>query len=481
MKIGNTLSTLIIGGLSVSLTATTFGQNLFVNGDFETGNTGFTSDYRFAKLDSGLLTYDIFSNPSRSHFLGVSFGDHTSGTGLMFGANGGNDTNRVLWRQIVNVVTNTAYRFSGWATPCVGPSDPDPSRIRISINGSAVGPSVHLSNPPGNWQYFSAVWNSGAFSVATIELRLETIEQGGNDPALDDLRFELAGHDTSGFAGNVAAAPAGLIGWWPGDGSAKDLTGRFDGVPTSIGFAAGKVGPAFRFVGTNSFVRIPNQPAFSAITNVTLECWVWNDPLRPFRRLLTLTPDWVRLALDESGRPMFAVAGVVGGQVINARGDNPVTGNAWHHIVGTFDGQSVRLYLDGTLVAVQNAPSNTANNGAAPEVYISFLQAGEVAGFIDEAAVYSRALTPAEVASHFTAGSAGMAKIPIISSIGLSFPGSARLTIKGHAGKAVTIQSSTNLLDWATLTTDPNPKGTVNFTDTLAAAFKYRFYRVVGK
>jgi len=37
-----------------------------------------------------------------------------------------------------------------------------------------------------------------------------------------------------------------------------------------------------------------------------------------------------------------------------------------------------------------------------------------------------------------------------------------------------------NLLDWVTLTTDPNTAGMVNFIDTSAGAFGHRFCRVVG-
>ena len=455
------------------------GQNLLVNGDFEAGNSGFTSEYRFVRLDTGLLTYDVFRKSIDSHFLGLSFGDHTSGKGLMFGANGGNDTNRVLWKQTVQIVENTDYQFSGWATPSIGPNDPDPSRVSVRINGNLINPSFQLSNPPGKWQYFSTTWDSGASATATIELRLETIEQGGNDLALDDLRFEVASQQISGFSSKVVAAPAGLIGWWAGDGDATDLAGDDDGVPTNIGFSSGHVGPAFQFLGTNSFVRVPNQPAFNAITNITLGCWFWNDPIKPFRRLLTLTPDWVRLELDESAQPSFSVASAAGGEVFSVRGGNPVTPNSWHHIAGTFDGKTAALYVDGVLVATQTGLHGTDSSGAAPEVYINFLQAGEVDGLIDEAVIYGRALSADEIRAQFAAGSAGMAKAPVFSAIVPSFPGNARLSIKGQAGKAVTIQSSTDLLDWVTLTTDPNLKGTVNFIDSSAGAFSHRFYRAI--
>jgi hypothetical protein len=354
-------TTLIIGFLCIWQTASASGQNLLVNGDFEAGNTGFSSEYKFARLDTGLLTYDIVKNPSQSHFLGASFGDHTSGAGLMFTANGANDLRRVLWRQVVSVVTNTAYQFSFWATPAVGPTDPDPSRIRMSINGNPIGSGFQLSNPPGAWQNFSADWNSGTSALATIELRLETTEQGGNDLAIDDLRFDLTAQER---LARLVAAPPGLVGWWPGDGNAKDLAGK-----------------------------------------------------------------------------------------------------------------EQRLYINGERAGVAVIDRQT---GWLPgsELFISI--AGQAMnGLVDEAAIYNRSLTAGEILAHFVAGSVGMAKAPVFSGIVLSFPGNARLSIKGQAGKAVTIQSSTNLMDWVTLVTDPNLTGTITVTDVSAGASSRKFYRAI--
>jgi hypothetical protein len=100
----NTKSTFITGVFCLCQAAA-LGQNLLVNGSFEAGNTGFTGDYTFASTGSGSGHYDIVRNPRDSHGGAASFGDHTSGTGLMLVANGASDTNRAFWRQTVSQQT----------------------------------------------------------------------------------------------------------------------------------------------------------------------------------------------------------------------------------------------------------------------------------------------------------------------------------------------------------------------------------------
>jgi hypothetical protein len=299
--------------------------------------------------------------------------------------------------------------------------------------------------------------------------------------------FQAHCQQTTGLGSACVPAPPGLVGWWPGDGNVKDILGHDDGVQTNVGFASGQVGQAFRFIGTNSFVRVPTLEVFRTLTNVTLECWVFNDQVKPLRRVLTLTPDHVILAIDSAGKPFLnvrfgdLVATPTGQEFhdVTVTDSKVMVANIWHHLAGTYDGKSVLLYLDGQLVAATNAPGKLDSRGAGTEVYINFFDAGEVAGLIDEAAIYNRALTAEEIQSHFAAGSAGMCKAPVFTGIGAFFPGYVRLPIKGKAGKTVVIQSSTNLIQWSPIGTVPNATGEIEFTDPSAGAFARRFYRAL--
>jgi hypothetical protein len=68
--------------------------NLIINGDFEQGNTGFYSQYTFGPGGGALgaaASYDVLTNPKYDRPYDINppnFGDHTTGSGLMFAGNG---------------------------------------------------------------------------------------------------------------------------------------------------------------------------------------------------------------------------------------------------------------------------------------------------------------------------------------------------------------------------------------------------------
>ncbi|MCX6905514.1 MAG: hypothetical protein NTW03_18960, partial [Verrucomicrobia bacterium] len=76
-------------------------------------------------------------------------------------------------------------------------------------------------------------------------------------------------------SGSCFSPPAGLVGWWPGDGNARDIQGTNHGTLQggATATAAGKVAQAFSLDGTNGYVQNPDTAALRP-ANLTVEAWV---------------------------------------------------------------------------------------------------------------------------------------------------------------------------------------------------------------
>ena len=186
---------LVIGSLSlIMLTPASARANAILNADFSAGNDGFTSQYLFTETDlTPPSVYTVGEDAFDFHPGAASFGDHTTGTGLMFLANGSTVPGRVVWRQTVAVHTFTDLTFSGWAASWgeLGDGiDPAPAALQFLINGVQIGADFVLPAPDGEWAMFSVPWNSGPHSRATLTIVDSQLAFVGNDFALDDLSLE---------------------------------------------------------------------------------------------------------------------------------------------------------------------------------------------------------------------------------------------------------------------------------------------------
>lgn len=224
-------------------------------------------------------------------------------------------------------------------------------------------------------------------------------------------------------------APAGIVGWWPGNGSANDVIAGNDGqLAGGATFADAVVQLGFEFDGDGGHVEIPTSAALQP-AHVSVEAWVRFDALDTpivsefgapglqyvvFKKN-TRTFNFEAYALrkerrDGVDRFAFSVADVngFGGDRV-AYSETVVTVGEFYHVVGTYDGAAVRLYVNGVLEG--EAPvSLTIDYGSRP-LFIGTsgetVFDGRLDGIVDEASVYNRALTGAETAALHAAGSSG--------------------------------------------------------------------------
>jgi hypothetical protein len=193
--------------------------NLVENGDFESGVSGFTTDY--SSYTNGVSAtvcdaaeYGVSSSAYNIHPAWANTPDHTAAGSLYFIANGSADTSAVVWQSANAIVIDqaaTAYRFEAWITSVydVSAGAPGPELTFQVGNGSTwfdMGISQTFPNgyTPGEWRLS---YYDGMFSEAGsyyIRLMNNQSAGGGNDLGIDDVYFGL-----SADAPSVGSNPVG--------------------------------------------------------------------------------------------------------------------------------------------------------------------------------------------------------------------------------------------------------------------------------
>ena len=215
-------------GLGVLTVSQAWAQNLVNNGDFEAGNTGFTSDYIYAGVagtpsptsgnpntlwDEG--TYSVGTDPFSFHSSWTSFGDHTTGTGNMLIVNGA-ESPVTVWQGTLSspLVVGQTYEFSAWVANLypppvgVGTTPINPAQLQFSVGGSTIG-SVYTAPGVGVWSEFTATFLAGIEPIAVLDLQTAP---NGNDFVLDDISIKVVPEPgtLALFAGSGLLA---LFGW----------------------------------------------------------------------------------------------------------------------------------------------------------------------------------------------------------------------------------------------------------------------------
>lgn len=162
------------------------GQELVANGNFDQGNTGFTTNYQYTTTNlvpEG--TYAVVTDPNPLHpaFIGS---DHTTGSGNFMAINGSVNPGFRVWCQTVPVIPNTDYNFSTWITTLVVSS---PAQLEFSIDGQLLGTPITAPSLLNTWTQFFATWNSGNATSVEICIVNANTAAGGNDFGLDDISF----------------------------------------------------------------------------------------------------------------------------------------------------------------------------------------------------------------------------------------------------------------------------------------------------
>ena len=191
---GTSVSNLAPGDYSVTVrdSCRVAGNELVVNGHFEQGATGFTSDYNNCTDCYAFIGGELFEN---QYVVGLNANQHhqafqgigQGGAGNFMMVNGSSQPNTNVWCQTINVQPNTYYEFSAWVSSIFAQS---PAQLQFQANGVLLGPVFTAPSTVNNWAQFFSVWFSGASTSVTICIINQNTATAGNDFGLDNISFK---------------------------------------------------------------------------------------------------------------------------------------------------------------------------------------------------------------------------------------------------------------------------------------------------
>jgi len=181
---------LLLASLSLLTCESNAQGNLFMNGDFSLGNTGFSCAQAYSPYYSSC---NYYVNSTFFTLSDPTLIDHTPTADGMFMSIDGCSPATIIWEQTIPTIqTNCNFDFSFWATR----ADYIVPIFEVHFIGNVTGDNIvgTLTDSlyAGAWtwdQYFIPTWNSGGNTSVTVRLVNLEIDGAGNDFALDDFLF----------------------------------------------------------------------------------------------------------------------------------------------------------------------------------------------------------------------------------------------------------------------------------------------------
>jgi len=201
-------------------------------------------------------------------------------------------------------------------------------------------------------------------------------------------------------------ASTGLVAYYAMDNNAEDGSGNgnhgtLQGAPQWV---EGLIGKALQFNGGTDYVEVADAPGLDIINTITIAAWIKANTFGNWRGFvvkgLETAPYAMQMWGDGSlrfGWNYGSPPGAVGNGLVNSNGKMPL--GEWAHLAVTYDGSTLRFYINGGLDTQETDVSLVFGTNDEPLILGCDFPGGDeyFDGAMDDVRVYNRALSPSEV------------------------------------------------------------------------------------
>ena len=317
----------------------------------------------------------------------------------------------------------------------------------------------------------------------------------------------------------------GLVAYYPFNGNANDASGNGNnGTVVGARLTTDRFGTpnsAYNFTGSGStYITVPDSPSLDVTSAITMAVWIKSAGGGTYGpRILSKGPPCYEMNVLRPSSDTMANFDIQTLQQVSTH--LCLDQVNWIHLVGTYDGQVMRFYTNGTLAVQANVSGPIAVNNEPLAIGQNFDDNSDYFnGDIDDVRIYNRALSGNEVSQLYaieskppiaitthhsadginygaTASAVGLGTKVLASQGGLyqssliaattnrtattlgiaAYPG---VTINGTVGQTYQIQYSTSLnANWTAATNITLPYSPYIWVDTSTTVTGQRYYRSV--
>ncbi len=192
------------------------------------------------------------------------------------------------------------------------------------------------------------------------------------------------------------------------DASGNDLEAVFHGATWS---KDGKIGSCIHLPDTQKYVEIASVPELDITDAITIQAWFLPEQNQGDSNLMgrRTSSNEGGYCLQWSSNPTKSPQIETWMYVGNWQGSrNKQTIkpelNEWHHVSSTYDGDKVRQYIDGKLDVEYAAPGKLNSVDIVFRIGKSQTGLDGTVGYVDEVAIYNRALSEEEINADMNKG-----------------------------------------------------------------------------